>query len=90
MTALQPALAKLSAQKIQYYEIPAHTMEISDALNEVLSGSWRQKRGIEVFSVNINSLSIPDDQRKKLTEWGRECHDYQSEYSSSTPGWRSD
>mgnify|MGYP000697761506 CR=1 FL=1 len=44
-------------------------MEISDALNEVLSGSWRQKRGIEVFSVNINSLSIPDDQRKKLTEW---------------------
>ncbi len=69
MNALQPALAKLSAQKIQYYEIPAHTMEISDALNEVLSGSWRQKRGIEVFSFNINSLSIPDDQRKKLTEW---------------------
>lgn len=69
MTALQPALAKLSARKIQYYEIPAHTLEISDALNEVLSSSWRQKRGIEVFSVNINSLSIPDDQRKKLTEW---------------------
>lgn len=69
MTALQPALAKLSAQKIQYYEIPAHTQEVSDALNEVLSSSWRQKRGIEVFSVNINSLSIPDDQRKKLTEW---------------------
>ena len=69
MNALQPALAKLSAQKIQYYEIPAHTMEISDALNEVLSSSWREKRGIEVFSVNINSLSIPDDQRKKLTEW---------------------
>ena len=69
MNALQPALAKLSAQRIQYYEIPAHTMEISDALNEVLSSSWRQKRGIEVYSVNINSLSIPDEQRKKLTEW---------------------
>lgn len=69
MSSLQPALAKLSAQKIQYYEIPAHTQEVSDALNEVLSSSWRQKRGIEVFSVNINSLSIPDDQRKKLTEW---------------------
>lgn len=69
MNALQPALAKLSAQKIQYCEIPAHTMEISDALNEVLSNTWKQKRGIEVFSFNINSLSIPDDQRKKLTEW---------------------
>lgn len=69
MTALQPALAKLSASKIQYYELPAHTMEISDALNEVLSNTWREKRGIEVFSLNINSISIPDDQRKKLTEW---------------------
>lgn len=69
MSALQPALAKLSAARIQYYELPAHTLEISDALNEVLSEKWREKRGIEVFSFNINSISIPDDQRKKLTEW---------------------
>ena len=69
MTALQPALATLSAKKIQYYEIPAHTLELSDALNDVLSKTWKEKRGIEVFSFNINSLSIPDDQRLKLTEW---------------------
>lgn len=69
MTALQPALATLSAQKIQYYEIPAHTLEISDALNDVLSKTWKEKRGIEVFSFNINSLTIPEDQRQKLTEW---------------------
>ena len=69
MTALQPALATLSAQKIQYYEIPAHTLELSDALNDVLSKTWKEKRGIEVFSFNINSLSIPEDQRLKLTEW---------------------
>ena len=67
MTALQPALATLSAQKIQYYEIPAHTLELSDALNDVLSKTWKEKRGIEVFSFNINSLSIPEDQRLKLT-----------------------
>ncbi len=69
MTSLQPALATLSARKVQYYEIPAHTQEISDALNEVLSKTWREKRGIEVFSFNINSLSVPEDQRKKITEW---------------------
>ena len=69
MTALQPALSTLSAKKIQYYEIPAHTLELSDALNDVLSKTWKEKRGIEVFSFNINSLSIPDDQRLKLTEW---------------------
>ena len=27
------------------------------------------KRGIEVFFLNINSLSIPEDQRKKINEW---------------------
>lgn len=69
MTALQPALSMLSAKKVQYYEIPAHTQDLSDALNEVLSKTWKEKRGIEVFSFNINSLSIPEDQRKKINEW---------------------
>ena len=69
MTALQPALSKLSAMKVQYYEIPAHTMDLSDALNDVLSKTWREKRGIEIFSLNINSLSIPEEQRKKINEW---------------------
>ena len=69
MTALQPALSTLSAKKVQYYEIPAHTQDLSDALNEVLSKTWKEKRGIEVFSFNINSLSIPEDQRKKINEW---------------------
>ena len=69
MSALQPALAKISAKKIAYYEIPAHTEEIADALNEVLSSRWREKRGVEVFSLAINSISVPEDQRKKITEW---------------------
>lgn len=69
LNALQPALAKISAQKIAYDEIPAHTFEISAALNEVLSSQWKEKRGLEVFSVSFNSISIPDDQRKKITEW---------------------
>ena len=31
--------------------------------------SGAKKRGIEVFSFNINSLSIPEEQQKKITEW---------------------
>ncbi|MBR0231782.1 MAG: SPFH domain-containing protein [Clostridia bacterium] len=69
LNALQPALAQIAAKKIYYSEIPAHTNEIRDNLNEVLSSEWREKRGIEVFSFAVNSLSIPEDQRKKLTEW---------------------
>ncbi len=69
LTALQPALAKIAAQGIEYYEIPAHTLEIRDALNEVLSAQWQKKRGISVFSFSVNSLTIPDEQKKKITEW---------------------
>ena len=69
MTALQPALAKLSADRVMYYEIPAHTMDVAAALNDELSDIWRAKRGLEVVSFNINSLSIPEDQEKKITEW---------------------
>lgn len=66
--ALQPALAVLSAQGVSYDQIPAHTKEIRDALNVELESEWG-KRGIEVFSMNCGVPSIPEDQRKKLTEW---------------------
>ena len=56
LNALQPALATLSANKVQYYEIPAHTLEISEALNEQLSNVWRKKRGIEMARENEISV----------------------------------
>lgn len=69
MDALQPALATLAAQKIMYYEIPAHTKEISQALRDELAEQWRQDRGLEMFKLSFNSVTIPEDQRKKITEW---------------------
>ena len=56
MTALQPAFAKISAMGIRYSELPAHTMDIANALNEVLSNQWKGLRGIEIVSFGINSL----------------------------------
>lgn len=69
MNALQPALAKISVLQITYSEIPAHTKEVSEALKEELAAEWRDRRGLEIFSMNFNSVSIPEDQRKKITEW---------------------
>ncbi len=69
LSALQPALAKVSAQQIEYYELPAHTTEIRNALAEVLKSDWTETRGIQIEKITINSLSIPEDQRKKITEW---------------------
>jgi len=69
LTALQPALSKIAAKGIQYYEIPAHSTEVRDELSAELTKKWTEKRGIEIVSFNPSSLSIPEEQKKKITEW---------------------
>ena len=69
LDALRPAFAQISAMKIMYSEIPAHTKEVTKALADELVAEWKERRGIELFTVSINGVSIPDDQRKKITEW---------------------
>ena len=46
LTALQPAFAKISAMGVRYSAVPAHTTELADALNEVLSEKWGELRGL--------------------------------------------
>ena len=65
-TALQPAFAKLSALKIDYTELPGHTMELADALNEILSKKWRELRGIEIVSFGVDSIKANEDDEAKL------------------------
>ena len=69
LTALQPALSRIAAKGIQYYEIGAHATEVRDELSVELSKEWRERRGIEIVSFNPSSLTIPEEQKKKITEW---------------------
>lgn len=57
LTALQPAFARISGMGVRYSALPGHTMELADALNEVLSNKWRDSRGIVVASFGVNSVS---------------------------------
>ena len=68
MTALQPAFAKISAMGIRYSSLPAHTMEIANALNEVLSSQWKELRGIEIVSFGINSLKASEEDEAMIKE----------------------
>lgn len=68
MTALQPAFAKISAMGVRYSAIPAHTMELADALNEVLSEKWAQLRGIEIVSFGINALKASEEDEAMIKE----------------------
>lgn len=68
LTALQPAFAKIGAMGIRYSEVPAHTMELADALNEVLSKKWREKRGIEIVSFGVSSITANPEDEKTIKE----------------------
>ena len=68
MTALQPAFAKISAMGIRYSAVPAHTMELADALNEVLSAKWAQLRGIEIVSFGINAMKASEEDEAMIKE----------------------
>ena len=66
LTALQPAFGKISAQRIDYTELPMRTMELADALNDVLSSKWRDLRGIEIVSFGVNSVKANEEDEAKL------------------------
>ncbi|MDR1800820.1 MAG: SPFH domain-containing protein [Lachnospiraceae bacterium] len=68
LTALQPAFAKLSEQGVRYSMLPAHTTEIAQALNEILSAQWRELRGIAVASFGINSVTAPPEDEEMIKE----------------------
>ncbi|WP_432643187.1 SPFH domain-containing protein [Acidaminococcus sp.] len=66
LMALQPAFARLSAQRIDYTEILAHTFELAEALNEVLSKKWSELRGIEIVSFGINNIKANEADEEKI------------------------
>ena len=68
LTALQPAFAKISELGIRYSALPGHTMELSEALNEVLSKKWTQLRGIAMDSIGVNSVSAPKEDEDMIKQ----------------------
>ena len=68
LTALQPAFAKISDMGIRYSALPGHTLELSQALNEVLSSKWRDLRGLEIVSFGVSSVKASEEDEQMLKE----------------------
>lgn len=68
MTALQPAFAKISEMGIRYSALPGHTIEIADALNQVLSAKWKELRGLEIASFGVNSVTASKEDEDMIKQ----------------------
>ena len=71
ISALQPALGKMSEVGVRPSSIPSHTSEICDSLNEILSKKWGELRGIQVASFNMNPPSLPKEDQDMITNLQR-------------------
>ena len=71
LTALQPTFARISAMGIRYSALPGHTMEMAQAMNEVLSRKWRDLRGVEIVSMGVNSVKASEEDENMIKELQR-------------------
>lgn len=68
VTALAPALGKISAKEVRPSDLPNHCLELAEYLNEALSAKWIGKRGIEIVEVTMDPPTIPPETLKEIQE----------------------
>lgn len=71
LNALQPAFARISSMGIRYSAIPGHTMELSDAMNQILTEKWANLRGLSIVSIGINSITAPEEDEEMIKQLQR-------------------
>ena len=68
VSALGPALGKISELEIRPNQIVNHMPELSDAVNEVLNAKWAELRGLEVVTIAMNPPSMPEEDQQRLKD----------------------
>ena len=66
ISALQPAFAELSEMEIRPNQIIAHNAELEAAMNDALSQKWSELRGLEIVSIAIGSITLPEDDQELI------------------------
>ena len=69
MTALDTALAQLSADGIKFSQLPIKQREIARYMSDTLDGEWRARRGIEIVSVALTKVTPEEESRRRIEEF---------------------
>lgn len=68
ISALQPAFAAMSELELRPNQIVAHTTELEEAMNNALSKKWGELRGLEVVSIALGSLTLPEEDAEMIKQ----------------------
>ena len=68
ISALQPAFGRLSSLQLRPNEIVTHTTDLENAMNEALSAKWAQLRGLQVVSVALGTLTLPEEDAELIQQ----------------------
>ena len=68
ISALQPAFGKLSDLGLRPNQIVAHTADMETAMNEALSSKWSALRGLQVVSIALGSVTLPEEDAELIKQ----------------------
>ena len=68
ISAMQPAFGKLSQLELRPNQIVSHTTELENAMNQALSTKWGQLRGLQVVSIALGSLTLPEEDAELIKQ----------------------
>ena len=68
LSALQPAFGKLSELELRPNQIVTHTTALEEAMNSALSKKWGELRGLEVVSIALGSLTLPEEDAEMIKQ----------------------
>ena len=68
LTALQPGFARISEMGIRPNAIPGHLMELTDAMDKILSEKWQGLRGLKIVSIGMNQVTLPEEDAEMIKQ----------------------
>ncbi len=84
ISALQPAFGKLSDLELRPNQIIQHNTDLENAMNEALSAKWGELRGIEVVSVALGSVTLPEEDQELIKQAQRAAMMRDPNYAAAT------
>ena len=68
ISALQPAFGRLSELELRPNQIVTHNTDLEAALNTVLTEKWNNLRGLQVVSVALGSVTLPEEDQELIKQ----------------------